>query len=122
MNWWKSGRKRGEGSYRDGRKDGTWFEWDDNGILRVAQDYRDGVLHGRRTVWNSDGNRWREFSYVGGQLEGEFSEWHENGELKATGLYRDGHKDGRWLAWDGEGRLSEEFYERGERVCLASQS
>src|SRR2546422_532370 len=45
-----SGAKQGEGTFRDGKRHGFWKYWDEDGVLRADDDFRDGQLIARRRV------------------------------------------------------------------------
>ena len=43
IEWDAEGRKRVEGSYRDGKQEGRWTYWDESGRKILERDYRDGA-------------------------------------------------------------------------------
>ena len=52
--WYESGEKSGEKTYKDGEFDGLWTEWHENGQKRYEQTYKNGkVISSKR--WNEDG-------------------------------------------------------------------
>lgn len=68
------GTKYLQGAYREGKADGLWSEWDDQGVLRKRGNYRHGQPDGRWEYWNP-----------GADPEHEVLEWRdgrviENGE------------------------------------------
>lgn len=84
------GGKMIEGAYRDGRQDGEWTMWFDNGRRASVDHYRDGVQEGTHISWYASG-------------------------VKATeGNYRDGKRVGVWTQWDPTGLNShKQNYESG---------
>jgi antitoxin component YwqK of YwqJK toxin-antitoxin module len=39
-----NGQKRGEGNYKDGKRDGFWTFWDENGNITKTETYSNGEL------------------------------------------------------------------------------
>jgi hypothetical protein len=44
VEWDSEGRKRTEGSYRDGKQEGRWTYWDESGRKTLEREYRDGAV------------------------------------------------------------------------------
>ena len=65
--------KRMTGSLRDGKWDGPFESYHDNGQLRRRGTYKDGVE------------------------DGPVEEYYDNGQLYEKGIYRDGEKCGEWF-------------------------
>lgn len=74
----------------NGKKEGVWVFWYENGQLEA------------------------EGSYVDGKKEGVMKRWYYEGQLSEEGFYLAGKKEGVWKQWYYEGQLSEEgFYVAG---------
>ncbi len=71
-------------NYSNGRLDGLWIKY-----------FEDGTIQTRAT-------------YVDDQLEGEFVTYHPNGEIMLIGQYHQGEKLGTWKTYDEEGNLLNE--------------
>ena len=68
-------------NYKDGKKDGYWESFHDNGQLSEKGNYNDGLRVG---VWES---------------------YHDNGKLWVTGKYtKDGIRDASWEYFDKDGK------------------
>jgi|ETNmetMinimDraft_33_1059910.scaffolds.fasta_scaffold48395_2 antitoxin component YwqK of YwqJK toxin-antitoxin module len=50
-----NGQKRGDGTYKDGLRDGKWTTWYKNGQKKKEETYKDGKLI-EQTNWDEDGN------------------------------------------------------------------
>ena len=72
------GKKKKEGTFKDGKEDGLYTEWYENG----QKDY--------------------EGTYKDGELNGEWTYWHENGQKSDEITYKDG-KEIDYKAWDSDG-------------------
>jgi len=129
--------------YRDGRRDGAYFEWHANGQLAsqgaFVADREDGLWSawyedgkprwlgamraGRRTgewlQWHDTGVLWTQVSYVEGQKEGLWLMWSRDGRLVQEGCYRDDLEDGVWTVYDKGGAVRSQIrYEAGRQVPL----
>ncbi len=86
----KTSEKKFIGGFKDGKKNGLWITYFDDGQLREKGAYKAGVKDGFWKYFNA------------------------KGEVIAEGNYLDGIKDGTWLAYDAWGYLSDkENYQDG---------
>ena len=75
------GKKKVEGWYnKDGRRDGKW------------------------TYWYQDGKRWSEGYFSNGMDDKMRTTWHENGQLHYKGRYDKGIRVGVWKFYDESGK------------------
>ena len=58
--WYDNGEKKYLGEYKNGKKEGQWFEWDQNNELVVNGHYKNGLK------W--DGN-FKDEIYVSGSIK-----------------------------------------------------
>jgi antitoxin component YwqK of YwqJK toxin-antitoxin module len=78
--YYESGKKRREGDFADGCRDGRWRYW-----------YEDGTL-------------WEEGYYHKGARSGAVKFYHPNGVKKSEGYYENGIRTGVWKFWNEQGR------------------
>jgi len=82
-----------KGQYQDGKQDGEWTLWYDNGQKASIDHYKDGVQ------------------------DGEHIGWYTNGKISAMGQYKDGKREGVWKRWDPQGFKNwEETYKDDKQV------
>ena len=128
------GGKEFEGSYKDGKKDGLWTTWFENGQKEFEKNYKDGKEDGLSTYWDKNNgkvykgnflnfeddsidvsslngsyfsyqrNRFVHSNLKGGKKNGLFTSWYENGQKEMEGTYKDGKKDGLWTDWFENGK------------------
>jgi antitoxin component YwqK of YwqJK toxin-antitoxin module len=55
-NWNEDGRQIAEAGFKDGKKDGFWYIWDDQGVKRYEMFYIGGEKKGTWVVWDEKGN------------------------------------------------------------------
>ena len=100
--WHRYSQLLRKGGYRDGKEDGLWeFYWN-NGQLE------------------NKGN------YIDGNRDGLWEYYHENGQPWAKGSYKDGKEDGLWECYEEcyekDGSVSEDYpkcYQNGKEVNLS---
>jgi antitoxin component YwqK of YwqJK toxin-antitoxin module len=84
--YYESGQKRVEGHYNaDGKKDGRWVYWYENG------------------------NKWSEGYFSEGLDDRKRTTWHENGQLHFTGKLDKGERIGVWRFYDENGKMTKEL-------------
>ena len=71
--------KTEQGAFRNGKKDGPWVYYHDNGRLSYKGNYKDG---------NQDG---------------PWVYYHSNGQLWHKGTYKDGKRDGPRVSYSSDG-------------------
>ena len=85
------GKKEFEGSYKDGKKNGLWTDYHENGQKSSEITYKNGKQYIIRT-------------YKDGKREGFWTWWYANGQK----FYEDVYKDGELIEskkWDRDGNL-----------------
>jgi hypothetical protein len=76
-----------------------------------------GRLQGTYRMWHQNGALFLRTRYVANRLHGEGTKWYPNGRQMAHGAFVDGMKDGPWTFWDAEGRVVKRGrYDRGRRA------
>jgi len=79
-----------EGSYKEGRRTGTWKYWYDNGNLNFVGNYLDDNPDGKHTYYWDNGKIKEEGTYIMGKREGEWFRNNYDGSLFLTTLYKNG--------------------------------
>ena len=123
--YYPNGRIKREVSFRDGRREGTWREFDEDGNVLSSQIYRNGRLV-QSGVMDTDGTRrgeWVELYpdstlrakglYINGKRSGEWRFYYPNEVLEQVGNYREGLLDGTWTWYFENGKIQkqEDFLE-----------
>ena len=60
-----------EGNFIDGKEDGKWTRWYENGQIESEGNYKDGKKDGKWTWWHENGQKWSETNYKDGKQEGQ---------------------------------------------------
>ena len=70
------------GYLKNGRKEGLWMSWDENGT-KISEVY-----------WTED------------RVHGSFLGWHSNGKIKVIGHTKDGEVNGKWTEYYASGQIA----------------
>lgn len=101
--YYPNGRIKREASFRGGKREGTWREFDENGNVISSQIYQNGRLV-QSGVMDTDGTR-----------RGEWVELYPDSTLRAQGLYLNGKRSGTWkFYYPGEVLEQEGEYRNGQ--------
>mgnify|MGYP001242708587 CR=1 FL=1 len=76
-----TGEKWYEGSYKDGKVDGSYTFWYKNGQKSTERNYKNGKVEGLEYYWFESGQKYRELTYKNNELISE-KEWNEDGSVK----------------------------------------
>jgi antitoxin component YwqK of YwqJK toxin-antitoxin module len=132
-----------KGTMKEGKKDGKWIIWNDDGTKEREETYKDGKEIGS-IEWDyySDKQKKREWKHKGGKIEYNYDNIVEvrndfyikkfsdevvsgkvfrmYGVLKAPlGMIKNGMKEGIWIIWNDDGmRDEEETYKYGELIKI----
>lgn len=112
----------------DGRANGLYLEWHENGKLHIEAHVIEGLadlsetaqktwlFNMRSTVWNEEGSLMAEFQYNKGLLEGEAKYYHPNGTLAKSIPYDKGLIEGSLRMFNPRGVLLEKIdFKKGQK-------
>jgi antitoxin component YwqK of YwqJK toxin-antitoxin module len=94
--YYKSGKLRSEGSFKDGNRDGEWKFYYENGKLEQSGKYVSNLPDGEWKWYFMNGKLLREESYLKGKEEGYMKEFSDTATVIAEGNYIEGRRDGAW--------------------------
>ncbi len=79
------GCKNYEGQLQDGKAEGEWNYFHDNGQIYQQKNFRQGRLNGRFISFYYDGSLCQKGFYENGRLIGVWERYHRNGEVWSIG-------------------------------------
>jgi len=104
---YEDGKKKDEGSIKDGKKDGLSTEWYENGQKMSEGTYKEGDKQGLWTYWyEENGQKGRENTFKDGKWDGLWTEWYKNGQKKVEGTWKD-NKLISSKRWNEDGSLKD---------------
>ena len=75
-----TGEKWYEGSFKDGKVDGSYTFWYKNGQKSYEENYKDGLRDGKFTGWYESGEKSSEKYYKNNKRDGKWISFFENGQ------------------------------------------
>jgi antitoxin component YwqK of YwqJK toxin-antitoxin module len=112
--WYEDGRLRSAGNWANGAKTGHWVFCHQNGN-KTEGDYKDGVRHGMWIDWWDSGVKAREVAFERDMANGVQKDWYRNGNLRQEGTYVNDQQHGEWKHWARDGRfLGSNVLEHGD--------
>jgi antitoxin component YwqK of YwqJK toxin-antitoxin module len=88
--YWDNGQLKGRGSFKNGKKEGIWERYHKNGSLRTKELYDNDLRDGTWESYWDNGQLHSKGSYKDGKEDGIWEEYYENGQLWSKDLYKDG--------------------------------
>ena len=113
--YYDNGQQLSEEHYQDGKLDGKWTFWYENGQIKLEANFKP------YEVLAEDCRAERSNPSVfpaRDSKDGKWTEWYEDGQKKLEGNYEDGGLPGirhairecKWTQWDENGQIIEELY------------
>ena len=123
MYYHKSGKLDNQGTYRNGKREGHWVGYYDNGTPNkfLTATYRNGLddrfrtnkdlvpWNGPRVEYHENGLLKCEGIFKDGFWDGPLVSYYDNGNLDSKGTYKDGKRDGTWVAFNKDGTVYSNF-------------
>jgi antitoxin component YwqK of YwqJK toxin-antitoxin module len=78
--WYENGKgqKRLEKTFKDGRENGYWASWDENGLKMEEGNYKNAKEDGNWTFWYANGQKKRDGTFKNGEMI-SIECWDEDG-------------------------------------------
>jgi len=99
---------RYQGTFKDGKRDGPWVSYHDNGQLHWKGTYKDGEWDGPWVNYWDNGQLQSKKIYKNGKLDGPSVWYYDNGQLIYKGTYKNWKREGPWVEYNIDGTLNEE--------------
>ena len=93
-----------QGKVKDGKKDGEWFYYLENGQLHLKNTYKEGKKDGERLKYYDNGKLYRKGNYKDGKRNGLKTDWHKNGRKESEGNWKNDKQEGLLTAWYENGK------------------
>ena len=102
--------------YRDGIEHGISTDYYENGMKRLREVYKDGVLDGTSEQFSERGLVWRSIPYVNGQIHGVAKVYDELGALKEEMTFQYGMRNGPYRRYNKGIKTLEAKFEKNRCV------
>ncbi len=101
-----AGDRSGYGAVNGKSRIGPWLFWFKSGRIKAAGEYRNDQLHGPWIWFREQGGLLQEGSFEENLQEGHWVRYHPNGRVLDQGEFLHGQKVGRWEHYSADGRLT----------------
>jgi hypothetical protein len=97
------------GMERDGKPEGIWRTYDENGVLQSEVNYLAGVREGPFTQWCDNGTIQFRGTFSKDKENGRYESFHQSGAPLSTGQMLKGKQHGLWVTQANDGKLVSEL-------------
>ncbi|AMD95338.1 toxin-antitoxin system YwqK family antitoxin [Leptotrichia sp. oral taxon 847] len=115
--YYANGNNYTTGKYVNGKKEGEWLVYSENGKLWKRYQYSNDELNGRySSYYGKTGNQETVGQYQNGKMTGNWTEYYENGSRKSQGTYVNGYRNGLFTEWNSSGSKSSEINYQDDQI------
>ena len=112
-----TGKKNG--SFKNGKKEGSWFNYHDNGQLWGKGNFKNGFQNGYWEGYWFNGQISFKGNYKNGNKEGFWIKYYKTGQLESEGEYIDNKIEGYFIEYRFDGIVLKEYtgtYKNGKKI------
>ena len=107
------------GRMENGKKEGYWSYYHDNGQLMIKGLKKDGKSEGEWVHYHDNGKLKLKIFYINDKKEGPAVYYWSNGQLDSKGNYKNDKADGVWVYFNSKGEKDLKFsgtYSNGKKI------
>ena len=86
----------------------TYKAYYPNGALGAVISYKNGVLHGTRSLYYPNGQAYETATFSEGNFEGPVTTYYQNGNIHSKKEYKDDYRHGKYLLYYPDGKIKYE--------------
>ena len=91
VSFYENGQKNWEGNLKDGKEDGLWNWWYENGIKKYIQGtFKDGNQVGLWTIWYENGQKSENGTFKNGEMDGLWTYYYKRGQKEGEMTFKNG--------------------------------
>ena len=90
-------------NFKNGKEEGAYVRYYDNGQLDTKGNLKNGKEDGAWVYYHDNGQLWFKSNFKNGKEEGAYIAYHENGQLQEKGNYENGKREGDWVEYTTNG-------------------
>tara|TARA_R110000744_G_scaffold356457_1_gene463214 strand:+ start:185 stop:670 length:486 start_codon:yes stop_codon:yes gene_type:complete len=107
---------KAQGNLKNGKSEGDWLGYHDNGNLHFKGKYKDGKKEGLWVSYHDNGQLTGKGNYKNDKKDGDWVLYYNNGLLRSKGNYKNGKIEGIYFSYDELGREFKDNYKDGVHV------
>lgn len=85
--------------------DGEYVKYYKSGVVEIRGTMKDGKREGLWKSWYEDGSPWSETNFANGKKNGRTISWYDNEVKRYEGFYIDDKESSTWTFWDEQGNI-----------------
>ena len=93
------------GNFKNGRKEGPWIGYHENGQLRYKGEFKNGEREGPWIGYLKNGQLSYKGVFKNDEPAGPWIGYLKNGQLSYKGVFKNGEREGTWVGYYGNGQL-----------------
>jgi antitoxin component YwqK of YwqJK toxin-antitoxin module len=105
VDYYYSGRKQGEGTFKDGKLEGLRKMYYQNGKVSLERFYVNGIENGLEKEYYEDGTLKQKGTFVNRKEEGIWEMYFPNGQVKQRSSFKSGIMDGESTVYYSSGKI-----------------
>lgn len=86
-------------------QNGEYVKYYKNGVVEMRGTMKDGKREGVWKSWYEDGSPWSETNFANGKKNGRTITWYDNEKKRYEGFYIDDKESSTWTFWDEQGNI-----------------
>ena len=94
-----------EGVYVNGKKEGVWRQYWNNGKVKSETTYKNNLQSGSAKIYYKNGSISEEGTWIGGKWDGSYKLYYENGNLSYEWNYVNGKREGQQKYYFENGKV-----------------
>ncbi len=114
--YYDSGIKKNETTFKDGKKEGSFVEWYENGNKKLEGEYLKDLKHGVFKEYSRDGTLSIITRYYSGVLNGKEETYSRNGSLVKAVSFVNGAKHGKYIEWHMNRNILKEINYQNNKI------
>lgn len=105
IDYYYSGKRQGEGYFKNGKVEGLRTMYFQNGKLSVERNYVDGIENGLEKEFYEDGSLKQKGEFANGKEEGVWEMYFPNGQTKQQSTFKNGNIEGETKVYYSTGKV-----------------
>ena len=108
-----------QGFIKNGKMEGSWIGYWDNGQLSYKGEYKNGKREGSWISYWDNGQLKSKGNWKNGKTEGSWISYYDNGQLMYKGDFKNGKEDGSWVWFNKDGTVWKDYtgtYKDGKKI------
>lgn len=86
-------------------ENGEYVRYYKSGVAEVKGTMKNGKREGLWKSWYEDGSLWSETNFANGKKNGRTISWYDNEKKRYEGFYIDDKESSTWTFWDEQGNI-----------------